>query len=57
MELHIHGNAQDQLGQILKQGLLVIHGDAGQCFLRGQGSTTYVLVPATVNKYREIREL
>lgn len=44
MELHIHGNAQDQLGQILKQGLLVIHGDAGQCFLYGaKGGTTFVL--------------
>ena len=44
MELHIHGNAQDQMGQIMKQGLLVIHGDAGQCFLYGaKGGTTFVL--------------
>ncbi len=44
MEIHIHGNAQDQVGQIMKQGLLVIHGDVGQCFLYGaKGGTTFVL--------------
>jgi glutamate synthase domain-containing protein 1/glutamate synthase domain-containing protein 3 len=44
MEVHIHGNAQDQIGQILKQGTLVIHGDVGQCFMYGaKGGTTYVL--------------
>ncbi|MBI4964926.1 MAG: glutamate synthase [Desulfomonile tiedjei] len=44
MEIHIHGNAQDQIGQIMKQGLLVIHGDAGQCFMYGaKGGNTFVL--------------
>ncbi|MBI5248391.1 MAG: glutamate synthase [Desulfomonile tiedjei] len=44
MEIHIHGNAQDQIGQIMKSGLLVIHGDVGQCFMYGaKGGTTYIL--------------
>jgi glutamate synthase domain-containing protein 3 len=44
MEVHVHCNAQDQVGQIMKQGLLVIHGDVGQCFLYGaKGGATYVL--------------
>lgn len=44
MEIHIHGNAQDQIGQIMKKGTLVIHGDVGQCFLYGaKGGTTFVL--------------
>jgi glutamate synthase domain-containing protein 3 len=44
LEMHIHGNAQDQLGQILKAGKLVIHGDVGQTFMYGaKGGTVYVL--------------
>jgi glutamate synthase domain-containing protein 3 len=44
MEIHMHGNAQDQIAQIMKQGLLVIHGDVGQCFMYGaKGGTTYVM--------------
>ncbi len=44
LELHVHDNAQDQLGQIMKQGKLVIHGDAGQAFLYGaKGGHVYVL--------------
>jgi glutamate synthase domain-containing protein 1 len=44
MEVHVHGNAQDQVGQILKKGLLVIHGDVGQCFLYGaKGGDAFVL--------------
>jgi glutamate synthase domain-containing protein 3 len=44
MEVHIHGSAQDQVGQIMKRGLLVIHGDVGQCFMYGaKGGATYVL--------------
>ena len=44
MEIHIHGNAQDQIAQIMKQGKLVIHGDVGQCFMYGaKGGTTFVL--------------
>ncbi len=40
----IHGNGQDQLGQIMKQGKLVVHGDVGQTFLYGaKGGQVYVL--------------
>lgn len=44
MELRIHGNAQDQLGQILKRGKLVIFGDVGQTFMYGaKGGEVYVM--------------
>ncbi|MBI5571964.1 MAG: glutamate synthase [Desulfomonile tiedjei] len=44
MQIHIHGNAQDQIGQIMKRGLLVIHGDVGQCFMYGaKGGEVFVL--------------
>ncbi|MGC8604074.1 MAG: glutamate synthase, partial [Desulfomonilaceae bacterium] len=44
MEMHIHGNAQDQIAQIMKDGQLVIHGDVGQCFMYGaKGGSVYVL--------------
>jgi len=44
MELAIHGNGQDQLGQILKSGRLVVHGDVGQAFLYGaKGGQVYVM--------------
>ena len=44
LEMHVHGNAQDQLGQILKSGKLVIHGDVGQTFMYGaKGGEVYVL--------------
>jgi len=43
-EVHVHGDGQDQLGQILKSGRLVIHGDVGQTFLYGaKGGYIYVL--------------
>ncbi len=43
-EVHIHGDGQDQLGQIMKEGKLVIHGDVGQTFLYGaKGGDIYVL--------------
>ena len=43
MELCVHGNAQDQLGQILKEGKLVIYGDVGQTFLYGaKGGEVYI---------------
>ncbi|UCH60894.1 MAG: hypothetical protein JSV61_05280 [Anaerolineales bacterium] len=42
-EVHIHGDGQDQLGQILKTGKLVVHGDVGQTFLYGaKGGEIYV---------------
>ena len=44
LEIHVHGNAQDQFGQITKRGKLVVHGDVGQTFLYGaKGGEVYVL--------------
>jgi glutamate synthase domain-containing protein 3 len=44
LEIHVHGNAQDQLCQIAKRGTLVVYGDVGQTFLYGaKGATIYVL--------------
>jgi glutamate synthase domain-containing protein 3 len=44
LEIHVHGNAQDQLGQIMKRGKLVIYGDVGQTFMYGaKGGTVFVL--------------
>ncbi|HEY3277321.1 MAG TPA: hypothetical protein VGJ94_11920 [Syntrophorhabdaceae bacterium] len=44
LEIHVHGNAQDQLGQILKSGKLVVYGDVGQTFMYGaKGGEVYVL--------------
>ncbi|HJW89983.1 MAG TPA: hypothetical protein VJ436_05030 [Anaerolineales bacterium] len=43
-EVHLHGAGQDQLGQILKDGKLVVYGDVGQTFLYGaKGGEIYVL--------------
>jgi glutamate synthase domain-containing protein 1/glutamate synthase domain-containing protein 3 len=43
-EVFVHGDGQDQLGQIMKRGKLVIYGDAGQTFLYGaKGGEVYVL--------------
>lgn len=40
----VHGNGQDQLGQIMKAGKLVVHGDVGQTFLYGaKGGEVFVL--------------
>jgi len=42
--LYVHTDGQDQLGQIIKSGRLVIHGDVGQTFLYGaKGGEIYVL--------------
>jgi glutamate synthase domain-containing protein 1/glutamate synthase domain-containing protein 3 len=44
LAITIHGNAQDQLGQIIKSGKLVIYGDTGQTFLYGaKGGSIYVM--------------
>jgi glutamate synthase domain-containing protein 3 len=44
MTVHVHGNSQDQLGQIMKSGKLVIHGDTGQTFMYGaKGGEVYVM--------------
>jgi glutamate synthase domain-containing protein 3 len=43
-EVHVHGDAQDQVGQIMKSGKLVIYGMVGQTFLYGaKGGVAYVL--------------
>ena len=44
LDIRVHGNAQDQLGQIMKKGKLVIYGDVGQTFLYGaKGGEVYVM--------------
>ncbi len=44
LEIFVHGNAQDQVGQIMKHGKLVIHGDVGQTFMYGaKGGEAFVL--------------
>jgi len=43
-ELYVHDNAQDQLGQIMKRGKLVVYGDVGQTFMYGaKGGTVFVM--------------
>ncbi len=42
-EVHVHANGQDQTGQILKAGKLVVHGDLGQTFMyAAKGGEVYV---------------
>jgi glutamate synthase domain-containing protein 1/glutamate synthase domain-containing protein 3 len=44
MEIYVHGNAQDQLGQIMKDGKLAVYGDVGQTFMYGaKGGAAYIL--------------
>jgi len=44
MEIHVHDNGQDQLGQIMKSGLLAVYGDVGQAFMYGaKGGDVYVM--------------
>jgi glutamate synthase domain-containing protein 3 len=44
LSIYVHGNAQDQVGQILKTGKIVIFGDTGQTFLYGaKGGEVYVM--------------
>ncbi len=44
MEMYVHGNAQDQLAQIIKSGKLVVYGDVGQTFMYGaKGASVYVM--------------
>ena len=43
-ELYVHTNGQDQLGQILANGRLVVYGDVGQTFLYGaKGGEAFVM--------------
>jgi glutamate synthase domain-containing protein 3 len=44
LAIYVHGNAQDQLGQIMKRGKLVVYGDVGQTFMYGaKGGEVYVM--------------
>jgi glutamate synthase domain-containing protein 1/glutamate synthase domain-containing protein 3 len=44
LEIRVHGNAQDQLGQIMKRGKLVVYGDVGQTFMYGaKGGDVYIM--------------
>jgi len=43
-EIYVHGNAQDQIGQIAKRGKLVIFGDVGQTFMYGaKGCDVFIM--------------
>ena len=43
LEIYVHDNAQDQVGQIMKQGKLVIYGDVGQSFMYGaKGGSVFI---------------
>jgi glutamate synthase domain-containing protein 1/glutamate synthase domain-containing protein 3 len=43
-EVVLHADGQDQLGQVMRRGRLVIHGDVGQTFLYGaKGGEIFVL--------------
>ena len=44
LEICVHDNAQDQVGQIMKRGKLVVFGDVGQTFMYGaKGGNVYVM--------------
>jgi glutamate synthase domain-containing protein 1/glutamate synthase domain-containing protein 3 len=44
MEIYVHDNGQDQLGQIMKSGRLVVYGDVGQAFMYGaKGGEVYIM--------------
>jgi len=43
-EIYVHNAAQDQVGQVMNDGKLVIYGDVGHTFLYGaKGGTVYVM--------------
>ncbi len=44
LEIFVHGNAQDQIGQIMKRGKMVIYGDVGQTLMYGaKGGEVYIM--------------
>lgn len=44
MQIYVHTDAQDQVGQIIKNGKLVIFGDTGQTFMYGaKGGEAYIM--------------
>src|SRR5262249_17402809 len=43
-EVLVHGNAQDQVGQIFSRGKLVVYGDVGQTFFYGaKGGDAFIM--------------
>ena len=43
-EVRVHGTGQDQLGQIMKNGTLIVYGDVGQTFMYGaKGGKVFIL--------------
>ena len=43
-EIYVHTSAQDQVGQIMRRGKLVIYGDVGQTFMYGaKGGEAFIL--------------
>ena len=43
-EVYVHGNAQDQLGQIFHRGKLIVYGDVGQTFFYGaKGGEAFIM--------------
>ncbi len=60
--LYVHGDAQDQVGQILKSGKIVIFGNVGQTFLYGaKGGEAFVMGSAAgrplINAVGQIRAI
>jgi glutamate synthase domain-containing protein 3 len=44
IEIRVHGNAQDQVGQIMKRGKLVVFGDVGQTLMYGaKGGEVFIM--------------
>ena len=44
LEIYVHDNGQDQLGQIMRNGHLVVYGDVGQAFMYGaKGGEVYIM--------------
>jgi len=61
-QLYVHGDAQDQVGQILKSGKIVIFGNVGQTFLYGaKGGEAFVMGSAAgrplINSVGRIRAI
>jgi len=44
LKIYVHGNSQDQIGQIMKSGKLVVYGHTGQTFMYGaKGGDVYIM--------------
>ncbi|HOO56903.1 MAG TPA: glutamate synthase [bacterium] len=43
LEIYVHGDGQDQIGQIMKSGRMVVYGSVGQTFMYGaKGGEVYI---------------